>query len=258
MSKSNDMSNVLNAEERRSLKSLEKVIESGVESFVATGSALKQIRDERLYRESYKTFESYVKDKWDFERRHAYRLIDASDIKADLCPIGHKIEKANEIKTESQLRELVSVPRESLEEVIEKAAEIAGDAPMTAKVIKEAREQVLETEEDNEEHEEDEEDPFGDPEPEVPAPLQCVPWFKEQLRMVNELKRNLDRVQKAPGIELFMSRQRTILREVEHVKGGLMAAMPHSMCPRCNGKTCTQCGNMGWVNKQRFDELGGA
>jgi hypothetical protein len=33
-----------------------------------------------------------------------------------------------------------------LEDVIEKAAEIAGDAPLTAKVLKEAREQVLEPE----------------------------------------------------------------------------------------------------------------
>ena len=41
--------------------------------------------------------------------------------------MGDKNSKVGEIKTERQLRELVSVPSDSLAEVIEKAAEIAGD-----------------------------------------------------------------------------------------------------------------------------------
>ena len=60
--------------------------------------------------------------------------------------MGNKNPKVGEITTERQLRELASVPHESLEDVIEKAAEIAGDTPLTAKVLKEAREQVLEPE----------------------------------------------------------------------------------------------------------------
>jgi hypothetical protein len=43
--------------------------------------------------------------------------------------MGDKNFKVGEIKTEGQLRELVSVPSESLAEVIEKATEIAWDAP---------------------------------------------------------------------------------------------------------------------------------
>lgn len=258
-----ELSNVLSMTEVQSFQSLEKVILCGVESFLATGSALKEIRDQRLFREDFKTFEAYIKDRWGFHRSRAYQLIDAADIKADLSTMVDQNPKLSEINTERQLRELAAVPAESLQDVLDKAAEIAGDAVMTAKVLKEAREQVLPEEPEDEELDwlgvpnETDEQVFEDvePEPEVVSPLQCVPWFKDQIRIVNELKRNLDQVKESPGNELFFSRRNTILREVEHVKGGLLAAMPHAICPRCDGKCCAQCGNMGWVNKQRYDEL---
>jgi hypothetical protein len=229
---------------------------------LATGSALKEIRDQRLYREDHKTFEHYLKWKWGLERAHAYRLIDASGVKEDLSPIGDKNSRVDEIKTEGQLRELVSVPSESLAQVIEKAAEIAGDAPMTAKVLKEARQQVLEPEElggatepvvEQPACEEDEPEPK--PEPETTGPLQCVGWFKEQIRLVGEVKRNLERVVEVPGNELLIARRRVLLREVQRIKESFSNAMPQAICPKCQGKCCFQCGNMGWVNKQRFDEL---
>ncbi len=249
---------VLSVVERRSLESLEKVIESGVESFLATGSALKGIRDQRLYREKHKTFESYLKARWGFDRSYAHRLIDASDVKKDLLPMGNKNPKVGEITTERQLRELASVPHESLEEVIEKAAEIAGDTPLTAKVLKEAREQVLEpTETTAEEPACEDVEPEPEPEPEPVGPLDCVGWFKEQIGLVNELIRNMDTVVEVPGNELLMSRRLSIRREIEHIKGSFRAVMPHAICPRCQGKCCAQCGNHGWVNKQRFDELKG-
>jgi hypothetical protein len=252
---------VLSVVERRSLEKLEKVIESGVESFLATGSAMKEIRDQRLYREGHRTFESYLKTKWGFDRSYAHRLIDASDVKKDLLPMGNKNPKVGEITTERQLRELASVPHESLEDVIEKAseaAEIAGDAPLTAKVLKEAREQVLEpTEPTAEEPACEDVEPEPEPEPEPVGPLQCVGWFEGQIGLVNELIRNMDTVVEVPGNELLMSRRLSIRREIEHIKGSFRAVMPHAICPRCQGKCCAQCGNHGWVNKQRFDELKG-
>jgi hypothetical protein len=67
----------------------------------------------------------------------------------------------------------------------------------------------------------------------------------------------MDTVVEVPGNELLMSRRLSIRREIEHIKGSFRAVMPHSICPRCQGKCCTHCGNHGWVNKQRFDELKG-
>jgi hypothetical protein len=256
MSKAEAVSTVLDVVERRSLENLEKVIERGVESFLATGSALKEIRDQRLYREDYKTFEAYVKARWEFDRSRAYQLIEASDLKADLSTMVDKNPKVSDVKTERQLRELRTVPEGLIGDVIEKASEIAGDGLLTAKVLKEAREQVLESEEPTAE-EPACEDVEPEPEPEPVGPLGCVGWFKDQIKLINELYRNLDTVAEAPGNELLVSRRRSMLREIEHIKGSFRAVMPHSICPRCQGKCCTQCGNHGWVNKQRFDELKG-
>ena len=258
MSKAEVVSTVLNVVERRSLEKLEKVIESGVESFLATGSALKEIRDDRLYREGFKTFDAYVKARWEFQKDYANKLIGSSETKQKMNTMV-SVSDADKIQNERQLRELKSVPDESLAEVIAKAAEIAGDGALTAKVLKEAREQVLEPEKLEEPTAEEPacEDVEPEPEPEPVGPLDCVGWFKHQIGLVNELVRNMDTVVEVPGNELLMSRRLSIRREIEHIKGSFRAVMPHSMCPRCQGKCCAQCGNHGWVNKQRFDELKG-
>lgn len=253
MSKAEAVSTSLNVVERRSLESLEKVIERGVESFLATGSALKEIRDQRLYREDFKSFDAYVKSRWCFQRDYADKLIDSSETKQKVHTMVGTF-GADKIQSERQLRELKSVPDESLAEVIAKAAEIAGDGALTAKVLKEAREQVLEPTEPTAEEPACED---VEPEPEPVGPLQCVGWFNDQIKLINELYRNLDTVAEVPGNELLVSRRRAILRDIEHVKGSFRAVMPHAICPRCHGKCCTQCGNHGWVNKQRFDELKG-
>ena len=250
---------VLNVVERRSLENLEKVIERGVASFLATGSALKEIRDQRLYREGHKTFEAYVKARWEFQKDYANKLIGSSETKQKMNTMV-SVSDADKIQNERQLRELKSVPDKSLAKVIAKAAEIAGDGLLTAKALKEAREQVLEPTEPTAEEPfcEDIETGLGQqPEPEPVGPLQCVGWFKHQIGLINELYRNLDTMAEAPGNELLVARRRSILHDIEHVKGSFRAVMPHSICPRCHGKCCTQCGNHGWVNKQRFDELKG-
>ena len=126
MSKAEAVSTVLDVVERRSLENLEKVIESGVESFLATGSALKEIRDQRLYREGFKTFEAYVKARWEFQKSYADKLIGSLEVKQNLGTMVPKSD-ADKIQNERQLRELKSVPDESLAKVIAKASEIAGD-----------------------------------------------------------------------------------------------------------------------------------
>lgn len=57
---------------------LEATIERGMQTFVEVGLALMEIRDGRLYRAEYGTFEEYCQERWGWERRHAYRLIDAA------------------------------------------------------------------------------------------------------------------------------------------------------------------------------------
>lgn len=133
------MNNQLSVVERGSLRRYEAVVEKGMATFIEVGLALKAIRDEQLYRESHKTFEKYVAERWGMQRARAYQLIDAAEVKADLSTMVDKIPRLEEIKNERQLRELVDVPTENIPEVVEKASEIAGDGPIRAKDLHEAK-----------------------------------------------------------------------------------------------------------------------
>ena len=78
---------VLTAREKRDLEKAERKIATGLRSFLEVGLALKEIRDKRLYRQQYDTFEQYCVERWDFSRIRAYQICAASDVVADLSTI---------------------------------------------------------------------------------------------------------------------------------------------------------------------------
>ena len=84
------------------LMQLEAVIESEQRCFYKIGKALKEIRDDRLYRQLlFESFEAYLKDRWDMSKSHAYRLIEASRVIDNLSPLGEVLPE-----NEAQLRPL--------------------------------------------------------------------------------------------------------------------------------------------------------
>ena len=81
------------------LAHLEAVIKKYRQDFYSVGKALKEIRDARHYHKlSFKSFESYLRLRWDMGRSHAYRLIDAFCVIDNLSPIGEILPK-NEAQT---------------------------------------------------------------------------------------------------------------------------------------------------------------
>ncbi|MDF5719877.1 MAG: hypothetical protein PUP91_05200 [Rhizonema sp. PD37] len=68
----------LSLAEALELRSLETRVELGLKAFWEIGQALSQIRDQRLYRANYKTFEEYCMTRWEMSRRSAYQLIGAA------------------------------------------------------------------------------------------------------------------------------------------------------------------------------------
>lgn len=68
----------LSESETQALDHYEGVIERGLKTFVEVGAALTQVRDLRLYRVGYPTFEAYCDDRWGLGRRRAYQIIDAA------------------------------------------------------------------------------------------------------------------------------------------------------------------------------------
>jgi hypothetical protein len=106
------------------LAELEAVIGRGLDTFLEVGHALAAIRDNRLYRPEYGSFDDYLRARWQphISRGHAYRLIQAAEIADNLSPIG--VIPANE----AQARELapVSDQPELLREIAEAVREEHG------------------------------------------------------------------------------------------------------------------------------------
>lgn len=78
----------LTAHEKTRMEELEAVIKDGLMTFMDVGASLLEIRNSRLYRQEYGTFEQYCRAKWSMDKRYANRLIDAHAIVMNLGPIG--------------------------------------------------------------------------------------------------------------------------------------------------------------------------
>ncbi len=100
------------------------------------GDALVNIRNERLYR-SYGTFEAYCKERWGFERRHAYRLIEA-------VGVNENVSHGTQIKpsSERQLRPLSRLEPEQQKKVWKKAVQTSPKGKVTAKHVQEVVEEL--------------------------------------------------------------------------------------------------------------------
>jgi len=136
----------------RSLRALEAKIEANVKNYwYETGAILIEIRDRELYKKKYGTFEGYIKDRWGWERRHGYRLIEAAEIslKIEHQNVSQKGDLGHiEIpKSERQIRPLTKLSDDAEKvHVWKKATEVAKaeGKRVTAEVVEKAVEDFKE------------------------------------------------------------------------------------------------------------------
>jgi hypothetical protein len=121
----------LSLAELQTLEHYERIIAQGFKTFVEVGQALVAIRDQRLYRQDYGTFEDYLRQRWDLSRPYAYQLIDASVTVQNLSATAD-ILPANE----AQARPLTSVPPDQQAEVWQEAVKTAPPSGITAAHVK--------------------------------------------------------------------------------------------------------------------------
>lgn len=124
------MSNKLTHEDADDFARLEDVIRRGLETFVEVGNALAEIKERKLYRAEFGSFEGYVQVRWGWSRRHANRQIAAAETaqllsgsRAEVGPIGP------EPTSEAVLRPITSLPPEQQKEVWAEAVEASGGKP---------------------------------------------------------------------------------------------------------------------------------
>lgn len=116
----------LTGAEQAELNRCERIIRENLKGFIAAGTAFAAVRDKRLYRQRYATFEDYCEQEHGLSRSHVYRLIDAAQVAEDLSPIGGQ-------PNERQARPLVPLePAERL--TVWQEATRGGNRPTAARV----------------------------------------------------------------------------------------------------------------------------
>lgn len=121
---------VLTQDEEKELFNLEATISRNLQSFYEIGIALMAIRDKRLYRSEHNTFEDYCRERWQFNRRHAYRLIDSAKV---IENVSHGTQKP---ESERQARPLTKIKDpETQKKVWVEVVETAPNGRVTAKHV---------------------------------------------------------------------------------------------------------------------------
>jgi phage N-6-adenine-methyltransferase len=113
------------------LADLEGVIERGLTTFIEVGQALTEIRDQRLYRDSHKTFEGYCQERWGWSRVRAHQVIQGAQVAGMLTVVNTPPPQSERVARE--LAPLVDAP-EAMAEVWNEALTEHGPTPTAAEV----------------------------------------------------------------------------------------------------------------------------
>ncbi|BBD70666.1 hypothetical protein NIES4072_70330 [Nostoc commune NIES-4072] len=144
----------LTEEEQSDRLHLERKVEKAV---FEAGKALMELRDRRLYRSTHSTFEEYCKDRFGFERRHPYRLIEASAVFDNLikmCPnwtqneddpdTVHSGQRQILPTAEGQVRPMTKLQPQEQQEAWLRAVEVAGGKVPTGRIVKDVVQRIME------------------------------------------------------------------------------------------------------------------
>jgi len=121
----------LSSDEKEELKESEEIIQTRLTAFFEVGEALIKIKEGKLYRSLFPTFEEYCRERWDFSRIHAHRLLHAAEIRSSLISTNTSPLPENEC----QVRPLEGLPPKTAEKAWLKALELADGKKLTGKIV---------------------------------------------------------------------------------------------------------------------------
>jgi hypothetical protein len=132
---------LLSLDEQAELARLETVIEKGLETFFEVGSALLDIREKRLYRQSHSTFADYCRERWTLSASYAHQLIDSVEVVNDLRKSA-RADFQTLPKTEKVVRPLVNLTTEDRQTVWAQSCQKANGHPTAEQVAQTVKETV--------------------------------------------------------------------------------------------------------------------
>lgn len=232
----------LTVSEQKKLRKLEAVIET---PGLAVSYALRAIQEEKLYRQSFKTFEDYCSQRWGFTRQRAYQLLAALDVVDDLPPKTKQL-----LSTESQARALADVPQESRVDVL---TEVAKRGAVTAKAITQIAQSNGHT---AKKETKSVKDKIGCP---IPADV-LTDWreaeaFDDLLKQVHRIKLRIDKALDEKELA-FREITNSTVADLHNAWSALQGLIPYAVCPTCEGhnrKSCTLCRQRGFLSKFAYE-----
>lgn len=131
----------LNPAEKQELKQLEQTIATNLTGTFELAAALMKIRDQKLYRVEFSTFEEYCRNRWDYSPSYCHRLAQMNEVMIDL-------KTKNEIaaalpRNESQARIFNDLAKNERLQLAEKVQEAAGHHPPTAKLYQKYKKELF-------------------------------------------------------------------------------------------------------------------
>lgn len=244
-----DVAHKLSAAEQTRFFELKDIIRENLIACFDVGAALLEIRNSKLYRQDFDTFEEFCQVQYKIGKSSAYRLIEASEVRAKLEP-----EQAELVTNESQARALANVPPEKREEVLAKAA---ANGPVTAASIEQAAKPPPKPKKPVDPIELDRTGfpipakllPFWHRASEVQGLLTSISRIRTALRGAQEQDDPLWRPVSGKGKDASWSRLQSNL---DNAYATIGLAMPYAVCPTCQGHLtdrCASCQERGFVSE---------
>ena len=132
----------LTADQESRFNQLIDEIDAGIDAWRLVGERLFELRENRLYRATHKTFEAFVRDAWGWSRSHAIRALSAPAVAVEYEKrIGKCLQmetKIPQFTNEFSTRPMREVSSEKMDEVSAYLAEHVTDGRITEKVAKQA------------------------------------------------------------------------------------------------------------------------
>lgn len=222
---------------------LEMLIQEDLKAIFRIGMTLMVIRDEKLWKGNYKSFEDYCNERWQKGSNWARKMIRAVEVK-EVVPV----------ENEWQARQLSDLPDEDKVAVFEKAVDEVGDpARVTGAQLKRikstiASEAIAEEAEDDGEVWEEKKAGFRHL---VEDMQSCVSALNRVSTAIVAIGEQDD------GAWLDMDEFKI---DMKNIKANIKMATPHDFCPYCkgtgvgeDGNPCPACRGLGWVPKSVWE-----
>mgnify|MGYP003642692791 CR=1 FL=1 len=235
LNKGDSMKEIITRTEIKELQINEEIIERGMRSFIDVGQALSEIRNRRLWKGEYDSFNVYLRVRWGMGDSYASKLITGSEVASRL----------KDVTNENQARELSRVPFTDQEKVLHRAVEMAGNSnrTLTAGDIRlAASEPSVIT---------------ARPDAEYGEVSECELWELAE-NTLKDFKQLVRRLSLHPEGCWLQGHMETLEVRVKNIDSILHGSKPAAPCPECSGgliKNCEACRDRGWLPRDRYDAV---